>query len=166
LPAQAAVWRLLAAILWLGNVDFEGEEDAAVAAPAEALANAAALLGVAEPALATALTERVLSAGARPGPPAQERLGNGARNGCRARARSMTAVAERSSPCQWLASCCPHQRQGGAVAGLIRRPADGPRRAQAARRSGGACGTTRRPTRATRWPRRCTPACSAGWSAA
>jgi len=68
------VWRLLAAILWLGNVDFEGEEDAAVAAPAEALANAAALLGVAEPALATALTERVLSAGARPGPPAQERL--------------------------------------------------------------------------------------------
>ena len=61
---QARVWRLLAAILWLGNVEFEGEEDAVCAAAGEALANAAALLGVGEAALATALSQRVLSAGA------------------------------------------------------------------------------------------------------
>lgn len=60
------MWRLLAAILWLGNVDFHGEEDAAAVAPGEALANASALLGVAEAALATALSQRVLSAGAPP----------------------------------------------------------------------------------------------------
>ncbi len=60
------MWRLLAAILWLGNVEFQGEEEAVAAAPGDALANAAALLGVSEPALATALSQRVLSAGAPP----------------------------------------------------------------------------------------------------
>ncbi len=63
---QERVWRLLAAILWLGNVEFEGEEEAVAAAPGDALTNAAALLGVSEPALATALSQRVLSAGAPP----------------------------------------------------------------------------------------------------
>ena len=62
---QHLVWLLLSAILWLGNVGFESATDDTVCVRRdEALANAAALLGVAEEDLARALSERTLSAGA------------------------------------------------------------------------------------------------------
>ena len=61
---QHLVWLLLSAILWLGNVGFEKATDDTVSVRRdEALANAAALLGVAEGDLAQALSERTLSAG-------------------------------------------------------------------------------------------------------
>ena len=70
--AQHLVWLLLSAILWLGNVGFEPASDDTVAVRRdEALANAAALLGVGEAELAKALSERTLSAGGGSGMPVE-----------------------------------------------------------------------------------------------
>ena len=59
------MFALLAAILWLGNIAFEGAGEEGVAVVrGEALGNAAALLGVPPAALAAALTRRNITAGA------------------------------------------------------------------------------------------------------
>lgn len=61
---QKQVWLLLSAILWLGNVEFDSVGDDSVTVRRdEALANAAELLNLDEDELATALTERMLTAG-------------------------------------------------------------------------------------------------------
>ena len=61
---QKQVWLLLSAILWLGNVEFDSAGDDSVTVRRdEALANAAELLNLDEDELATALTERLLTAG-------------------------------------------------------------------------------------------------------
>ena len=61
---QKQVWLLLSAILWLGNIEFDSAGDDMVTVRRdEALANAAALLNLDEDELATALSERVLTAG-------------------------------------------------------------------------------------------------------
>lgn len=61
---QSQVWVLLAAILWLGNIEFDpAGEDSVTVRRDEALTNAAELLSVPEHELATALSERSLSAG-------------------------------------------------------------------------------------------------------
>ena len=59
------MWLLLSAILWLGNVEFDSSGDDSVMVRRDgALANAAALLNLDEDELATALSERTLTAGA------------------------------------------------------------------------------------------------------
>ena len=61
---QRQVWLLLSAILWLGNVEFDSAgDDSVTVCRDEALANAAELLNLDEDELATALSERVLTAG-------------------------------------------------------------------------------------------------------
>lgn len=61
---QKQVWLLLSAILWLGNIEFDSAGDDSVTVRRdEALANAAELLNLDEDELATALTERMLTAG-------------------------------------------------------------------------------------------------------
>jgi myosin heavy subunit len=61
---QKQVWLLLSAILWLGNIEFDSAgDDMVMVRRDEALANAAALLNLDEDELATALSERVLTAG-------------------------------------------------------------------------------------------------------
>ncbi len=63
---QKQVWLLLSAILWLGNIEFDSAGDDSVTVRRdEALANAAELLNLDEDELATALTERTLTAGTR-----------------------------------------------------------------------------------------------------
>ena len=63
-PSQRQVWLLLSAILWLGNIEFDSAGDDSVTVRRdEALANAAELLNLDEDELATALSERVLTAG-------------------------------------------------------------------------------------------------------
>ena len=61
---QRQVWLLLSAILWLGNIEFDSAGDDSVTVRRdEALANAAELLNLDEDELATALSQRVLTAG-------------------------------------------------------------------------------------------------------
>ena len=61
---QNQVWVLLSAILWLGNIEFDpAGDDSVTVRRDEALANAAELLNLDEDELATALTERMLTAG-------------------------------------------------------------------------------------------------------
>ena len=61
---QAQIWRLLAGILWLGNVDFSAElDESARVTSGPALQNAAELLGVDVNALKLALSQRDLTAG-------------------------------------------------------------------------------------------------------
>ena len=63
-PLQRQVWLLLSAILWLGDIEFDSAGDDSVTVRRdEALANAAELLNLDEDELATALSERVLTAG-------------------------------------------------------------------------------------------------------
>jgi myosin-5 len=67
-PQQRGIWRVLAAVLWLGNVGFApvGDTDAVRVSgegSGEALAAAAALLAVPEAALEAALTTRRMLAG-------------------------------------------------------------------------------------------------------
>lgn len=65
-PQQAALFSVLSAVLWLGNVGFAPLHDDAVAVAldsADALATAAALLDVGQDALAAALTTRRMLAG-------------------------------------------------------------------------------------------------------
>jgi len=58
------VWLLLSAILWLGNIEFDrAGDDSVTVRRNEALANAAELLNLDEDELATALSERTLTAG-------------------------------------------------------------------------------------------------------
>ncbi len=64
MTSQRQVWLLLSAILWLGNVEFDSAGDDSVTVRRdEALANAAELLNLDEDELATALSQRVLTAG-------------------------------------------------------------------------------------------------------
>jgi myosin V len=65
---QNSIWRVLSAVLWLGNVDFQaiGDTDAvrvAQGASEQALCFAASLLGVPEESLAAALTTRKMAVG-------------------------------------------------------------------------------------------------------
>lgn len=65
---QQSIWKVLSAVLWLGNVQFAsiGDSDAvevAKGASEEALGHAASLLSVPPEALATALTRRKMLAG-------------------------------------------------------------------------------------------------------
>ena len=61
---QDQVGVLLSAILWLGNIEFDpAGDDSVTVRRDEALANAAELLNLDEDELATALTERMLTAG-------------------------------------------------------------------------------------------------------
>ena len=61
---QKQVWLLLSAILWLGNIEFDrAGDDSVTVRRDEALANAAELLNLDEDELATALSERTLTAG-------------------------------------------------------------------------------------------------------
>lgn len=58
------MWLLLSAILWLGNIEFDrAGDDSVTVRRNEALANAAELLNLDEDELATALSERTLTAG-------------------------------------------------------------------------------------------------------
>ena len=58
------MWLLLSAILWLGNIEFDSAGDDSVTVRRdESLANAAELLNLDEDELATALSERTLTAG-------------------------------------------------------------------------------------------------------
>uniref|UniRef100_A0A1L8E5C9 Putative myosin class ii heavy chain n=1 Tax=Nyssomyia neivai TaxID=330878 RepID=A0A1L8E5C9_9DIPT len=56
------IWRLLGAILWLGNVQFKSEDDNLVVANQNALRNVSSLLRVTETDLRHALTSRVIAA--------------------------------------------------------------------------------------------------------
>ncbi|KAK9810086.1 hypothetical protein WJX72_004563 [[Myrmecia] bisecta] len=61
---QANIFQLLAAILWLGNIEFDVKTDDSVTVRRDApLANAAALLQCSEDALASALSTRKITAG-------------------------------------------------------------------------------------------------------
>lgn len=61
---QGRVWRLLAAILWLGNIEFkEAGDDSVTIADGEALHHASALLRVPADALASVLSSRVITVG-------------------------------------------------------------------------------------------------------
>ncbi len=56
---QTEVFEVLAGILWLGNIQFRAPTDDSVSVkPGAAVANAAALLQMSEPALMSALTSR------------------------------------------------------------------------------------------------------------
>ncbi|KAA0157294.1 hypothetical protein FNF29_00646 [Cafeteria roenbergensis] len=63
---RLGVWRTVAALLHLGNVTFQGDEEAEVdPATAESAERAAALLGVSEPDLAKVLTHKRLEVGGK-----------------------------------------------------------------------------------------------------
>lgn len=62
--ALPGVWKTLAAVLHLGNVEFEGDDDSAITSASEpSLCAAAELFGLEPDTLATAMTTRVLVAG-------------------------------------------------------------------------------------------------------
>ena len=60
---QAQLWRVLAAILHLGNVTFTGDEEAELSKPSTALESAAGLLGLAPTQVAATLLQRRISTG-------------------------------------------------------------------------------------------------------
>lgn len=60
---QAQLWRVLAAILHLGNVTFTGDEEAELSKPSTALGSAARLLGLAPAQIAATMLQRRISTG-------------------------------------------------------------------------------------------------------
>lgn len=62
-PAEVnTIWKIVASILWLGNVNFRSDEEGIVVADKSSLSNAAKLLQVTEADLKNALTQRVIAA--------------------------------------------------------------------------------------------------------
>lgn len=55
---QAQYYSLLSGILLLGNIEFEGEEEAKISSPPEVLTSVAELLGIEEKELNAVLTHR------------------------------------------------------------------------------------------------------------